>query len=167
MSPTNWTRTASSSSTNPDCGLWNNDPNVLCYGCQSCKAGLLDNIKSDWKRVAVLNIIFLVFLIVVYSVGCCAFRNTRRDNSYKRYPWECYFNLIVLSPYPFGQFWFLSRIIWSRTLSMIMLFPVQSICSTFVGLVDYFGYMWIHTNTRVCCLEYDNWLEKMSVLFLD
>ncbi|XP_075098290.1 tetraspanin-8-like [Nicotiana tabacum] len=86
VSPTNWTRTASSSSTNPDCGLWNNDPNVLCYSCQSCKAGLLDNIKSDWKRVAVLNIIFLVFLIIVYSVGCCAFRNTRRDNSYKRYP---------------------------------------------------------------------------------
>lgn len=87
VSPTNWTKSSTSSSfTNPDCNLWSNDPNVLCYSCESCKAGLLDNIKSDWKRVAVLNIIFLVFLILVYSVGCCAFRNNRRLDSYKRYP---------------------------------------------------------------------------------
>ncbi|KAK4337606.1 hypothetical protein RND71_042093 [Anisodus tanguticus] len=86
VSPTNWTRTLSSSLPNPDCSKWSNEPNVLCYGCQSCKAGLLDNLKSDWKRVAVLNIIFLVFLIIVYSIGCCAFRNNREDNSWKRYP---------------------------------------------------------------------------------
>ncbi|KAL2502398.1 Tetraspanin-8 [Forsythia ovata] len=86
VSPTNWTRTPQSSSTNPDCATWNNDPKVLCYSCQSCKAGLLDNIKSDWKRVAVINIIFLVFLVIVYSVGCCAFRNNREDNAWKRYP---------------------------------------------------------------------------------
>ncbi|KAL0404378.1 UNVERIFIED_CONTAM: Tetraspanin-8 [Sesamum radiatum] len=86
VSPTNWTQTPASSLKNPDCTAWSNDPNVLCYNCQSCKAGLLDNIKSDWKRVAVINIVFLVFLIIVYSVGCCAFRNNREDNSWKRYP---------------------------------------------------------------------------------
>ncbi|KAH6779339.1 tetraspanin8 [Perilla frutescens var. hirtella] len=84
VSPTNWT--GSPTSQNPDCGLWSNDQNTLCYGCSSCKAGLLDNIKSDWKKVAVINIVFLVFLIIVYSVGCCAFRNNREDNSWKRYP---------------------------------------------------------------------------------
>ncbi|KAK6136279.1 hypothetical protein DH2020_029978 [Rehmannia glutinosa] len=84
VSPTNWTRTPTSSLTNPDCSTWSNDPNVLCYNCGSCKAGLLDNIKSDWKRVAVINIVFLVFLIIVYSIGCCAFRNNREDNSWKR-----------------------------------------------------------------------------------
>ncbi|EYU37117.1 hypothetical protein ABFS82_10G130300 [Erythranthe guttata] len=86
-SPTNWTQTGTSTlNANPDCSVWSNDPNVLCYNCQSCKAGLLDNIKSDWKRVAVINVIFLVFLIIVYSIGCCAFRNNREDNSWKRYP---------------------------------------------------------------------------------
>ncbi|XP_051120732.1 tetraspanin-8-like [Andrographis paniculata] len=79
VSPTNWTGTSESS--NPDCGRWSNDPNVLCYRCEACKAGLLDSIKSNWRRVAVINIIFLVFLVVVYSVGCCAFRNNREDNS--------------------------------------------------------------------------------------
>ncbi|CAK9140292.1 unnamed protein product [Ilex paraguariensis] len=85
VTPTNWTKTAKGS-TNPDCVAWDSDPSILCYNCQSCKAGLLDNIKSDWKKVAVLNFIFLVFLIVVYSIGCCAFRNNREDNAWKRYP---------------------------------------------------------------------------------
>ncbi|KAA8522808.1 hypothetical protein F0562_009231 [Nyssa sinensis] len=85
VSPTNWTVT-SSTSANPDCNTWNNDPTILCFNCQSCKAGLLDNIKSDWKKVAVVNVIFLIFLIVVYSIGCCAFRNNREDNDWKRYP---------------------------------------------------------------------------------
>lgn len=85
VTPTNWTKTATTS-TNPDCNAWENDQNILCYNCQSCKAGLLDNIKSDWKKVAVLNVIFLIFLIIVYSIGCCAFRNNRQDSSWKRYP---------------------------------------------------------------------------------
>ncbi|CAA0837293.1 Tetraspanin-8 [Striga hermonthica] len=87
VSPTNWTSPQTPASANPDCARWSNEPRVLCYECDSCKAGLLDNIKTDWKRVAVINIIFLVFLIIVYSVGCCAFRNNREDNNaWKRYP---------------------------------------------------------------------------------
>ncbi|XP_050218707.1 tetraspanin-8-like [Mercurialis annua] len=81
VSPSNWTP-KTTNSTNPDCALWNNEPKTLCFNCDSCKAGLLDNLKRDWKKVAVVNIIFLIFLIVVYSIGCCAFRNNRRDNSY-------------------------------------------------------------------------------------
>ncbi|PON48422.1 Tetraspanin/Peripherin [Parasponia andersonii] len=82
VSPTQWTAPATFNSSNPDCSAWGNDPTTLCFNCQSCKAGLLDNLKSDWKKVAVVNIIFLIFLIIVYSVGCCAFRNNRRDNAY-------------------------------------------------------------------------------------
>ncbi|XP_052180357.1 tetraspanin-8-like [Diospyros lotus] len=80
LSPTNWTVSGASSYTNADCKLWNNDPSILCFDCQACKAGLLDNIKHDWKKVAVINVIFLVFLVIVYSIGCCAFRNNREDN---------------------------------------------------------------------------------------
>jgi len=83
VKPTEWTNNNTAvASSNPDCTTWNNDPNVLCFNCQSCKAGLLDNIKSNWKKVAIVNVIFLVFLVVVYSVGCCAFRNNRKDNAY-------------------------------------------------------------------------------------
>jgi hypothetical protein len=78
-------RPGSASAAGPDCGAWSNDSDRLCYGCQSCKAGVVDALKRDWKRAAVVNIVFLVFIIVVYSVGCCAFRNSRRDNyAYRR-----------------------------------------------------------------------------------
>ncbi|KAH9806165.1 tetraspanin-8 [Citrus sinensis] len=83
--PTQWTK-GNTSSTNPDCGAWGNDASTLCYNCQSCKAGLLDQLKSDWKKVAIVNIVFLIVLIIVYSIGCCAFRNSRRDNDYGKYP---------------------------------------------------------------------------------
>lgn len=82
QSETVWVKPAVDNSTDPDCNTWSNDQNSLCYDCMSCKAGVLANIKTDWKKVAVVNIVFLIFLIAVYSVGCCAFRNNRRDNSY-------------------------------------------------------------------------------------
>ncbi|KAE9462489.1 hypothetical protein C3L33_05585, partial [Rhododendron williamsianum] len=86
ISPTNWTTQSNSSFTDTDCGLWNNEPSALCFNCGSCKGGVLDNIKHDWKKVAIVNIIFLVFLVIVYSIGCCAFRNNREDNSWNKYP---------------------------------------------------------------------------------
>lgn len=84
VNPTTWTKTANATLNNPDCSAWDNDPNKLCFDCQSCKAGLLQNLKTDWKKVAVINIVVLVFLVIVYSIGCCAFRNNRQEN-WKRY----------------------------------------------------------------------------------
>ncbi|CAD5191808.1 unnamed protein product [Musa acuminata subsp. malaccensis] len=89
VNETFWTKPVGYNTSVPDCNAWQNDQSVLCYDCQSCKAGVLANIKSDWKKVAIVNVVFLVFLIVVYSIGCCAFRNNRRDNAYtglKTYP---------------------------------------------------------------------------------
>lgn len=62
----------------PDCYRWNNAPAFLCYDCDSCKAGVLENIRRDWHKISVLNVVVLVFLIGIYSIGCCAFRNARR-----------------------------------------------------------------------------------------
>ena len=62
----------------PDCYRWNNAPNLLCYECDSCKAGVLEDIRRDWHKLSVLNIVMLVFLIGIYCIGCCAFQNTKR-----------------------------------------------------------------------------------------
>lgn len=70
-----------------DCYRWNNAPEVLCYGCDSCKAGVLEQVRMDWHKLSVLNVVILVFLIAIYAIGCCAFRNARRN----------------LSDYPYGQ----------------------------------------------------------------
>ncbi|KAK1289992.1 Tetraspanin-8 [Acorus calamus] len=90
QSETMWNNPSNAGSSDSDCSVWNNDQTRLCYDCQSCKAGVLANLKKDWKKVAIVNIIFLIFLVIVYSVGCCAFRNNRTDYSYSgwkgRYP---------------------------------------------------------------------------------
>lgn len=64
-----------------DCYRWNNDATILCYGCDSCKAGVLEQVRRDWHKLSVLNVIVLIFLIGIYSIGCCAFRNARRYES--------------------------------------------------------------------------------------
>lgn len=85
VTPIQWKGTANATS-DADCKTWNNDTSELCYDCNSCKAGVLANLKHDWRKVAVVNIVMLIFLVIVYSIGCCAFRNNRSDNRYKGYP---------------------------------------------------------------------------------
>ncbi|GMP68928.1 hypothetical protein CsSME_00028370 [Camellia sinensis var. sinensis] len=65
----------------PDCYRWNNAPNMLCYECDSCKAGVLESVRRDWHKLSVLNIVVLLFLISIYAIGCCAFRNTKRSET--------------------------------------------------------------------------------------
>lgn len=65
----------------PDCGMWSNDQDQLCYNCESCKAGVLASLKKSWRKVSVVNIIVLIILVIAYVVGYAAFRNNRRiDN---------------------------------------------------------------------------------------
>ncbi|KAL5219879.1 hypothetical protein ABZP36_024592 [Zizania latifolia] len=78
---TYWSKPAAGSSGNysdPDCDTWSNDQSELCYGCQSCKAGVLANLRSSWKKIAFINAAFVALLVVVFSIGCCALRNNRR-----------------------------------------------------------------------------------------
>ncbi|KAG8487296.1 hypothetical protein CXB51_020946 [Gossypium anomalum] len=81
LGPTNWTKGNGVFINNTDCNTWSNDLGTLCFDCQACKAGFIDNLRSSWKKVMVVNIIFLVCLIIVYSVGCCAFSNSRKSKS--------------------------------------------------------------------------------------
>ncbi|CAK9308728.1 unnamed protein product [Citrullus colocynthis] len=62
----------------PDCYRWNGAPNMLCYDCDSCKIAVLETARRDWHKLSILNVIMLMFLIVIYSIGCCAFQNTKR-----------------------------------------------------------------------------------------
>ncbi|XP_077232991.1 tetraspanin-3-like [Tasmannia lanceolata] len=65
----------------PDCKLWSNDQDQLCYTCGSCKAGVLASVKKSWRKVSIVNIVVLIFLVIVYIIGCAAFRNNKRlDN---------------------------------------------------------------------------------------
>ncbi|KAF9587376.1 hypothetical protein IFM89_001476 [Coptis chinensis] len=68
-----------------DCPLWSNEQTQLCYSCDSCKAGLLANLKREWRRVNIILVVTLVALICVYVVGCCAFRNAKTEDLFRKY----------------------------------------------------------------------------------
>lgn len=72
---------ATAAAQEPDCYRWNNAPAILCYGCDSCKAGVLEDMRRIWHRLSVLNIVMVVLLICIYSIGCCAFQNSKRADS--------------------------------------------------------------------------------------
>lgn len=58
---------------------------VLCYSCTSCKAGLLANLRREWRTADVVLVVTLVALIFVYVMGFCAFRNAKTDQLFRRY----------------------------------------------------------------------------------
>ncbi|KAM7519603.1 hypothetical protein LguiB_018565 [Lonicera macranthoides] len=66
---------ASLSLTDPDCSIWSNDPTQLCYGCDSCKAGLLGILRNEWRKANVILIVAIVILISVYLIACRALKN--------------------------------------------------------------------------------------------
>lgn len=82
--PTTWNN-PSNLNAEVDCGKWSNDQGVLCYSCDSCRAGVAADVKGEWRKVAVVSVVVLGLLIVVYIVGCFAFRNAQRKDLFKRY----------------------------------------------------------------------------------
>ncbi|GMI97341.1 tetraspanin3 [Hibiscus trionum] len=64
-----------------DCSRWSNDQQMVCYQCDSCKAGVLGSLKKSWRKVSVINIVVLILLVIFYVIGFTAFRNNKKiDN---------------------------------------------------------------------------------------
>ncbi|KAK9188100.1 hypothetical protein WN944_019499 [Citrus x changshan-huyou] len=84
VNPTYWISPINSAA-DMDCLQWGNDQMQLCYNCDSCKAGLLANLKKEWRRVDIILIVTLVALILVYLIGCCAFRNAKTEDLFRKY----------------------------------------------------------------------------------
>lgn len=70
-------------STNPDCKKWSNAQDGMCYGCDSCKAGMVESTKRELKRYVWLEIAMLLYISIVYSIASCAFSNNRRAKYYR------------------------------------------------------------------------------------
>ncbi|WOL19537.1 protein TORNADO 2 [Canna indica] len=84
VSPTNWISPISVI-TDVDCSLWSNDETALCYSCSSCKAGLLANLRREWRTADLVLVVTLVALIFVYTMGCYAYQNAKTDQLFSRY----------------------------------------------------------------------------------
>ncbi|KAL3619472.1 Protein TORNADO 2 [Castilleja foliolosa] len=84
VNPTYWISPINNAA-DMDCLQWSNEQTQLCYSCDSCKAGLLANLKNEWKKANIILIITLVALISVYLVGCCAFRSAKTEELFNKY----------------------------------------------------------------------------------
>ncbi|RZC51382.1 hypothetical protein C5167_019814 [Papaver somniferum] len=84
VNPTYWISPINTAA-DMDCLMWNNEQKQLCFGCDSCKAGLLANIKNEWRRVHIILLITLIALICVYLVGCCEFRKAKTEDLFREY----------------------------------------------------------------------------------
>lgn len=81
INETFWTTGGGLTGTDPDCVRWSNEQQQLCYGCGSCKAGVLASLKKSWRQVSVINIIILIVLVLLYVVALAAFRHNKQlDN---------------------------------------------------------------------------------------
>ncbi|OVA08460.1 Tetraspanin/Peripherin [Macleaya cordata] len=84
VNPTLWVNPTNPVS-DPDCSMWSNDQMQLCYGCNACKAGLLGNLRKEWRKANVIMIVTVVVLICVYLIGCSAFKNAQTEELFRRY----------------------------------------------------------------------------------
>lgn len=83
---TTWTATKSSlASKDHECISWSNHEDTLCYDCETCKAGFLALSRIRWRRLSIFTAGLLVFLIIAFTIGCCAFRRIRSEESYMKY----------------------------------------------------------------------------------
>ncbi|KAI7743105.1 hypothetical protein M8C21_013599 [Ambrosia artemisiifolia] len=64
-----------------DCKLYRNSKAIKCYNCDSCKAGVAEYMKTEWRVVAIFNVVLFVVLSIIYFVGCCARRNAASSRS--------------------------------------------------------------------------------------
>ncbi|KAB2027404.1 hypothetical protein ERO13_D05G030800v2 [Gossypium hirsutum] len=84
VNPTVWTNPTNPTG-DPDCYLWSNDQTQLCYNCKSCRAGLLGNLRSEWRKVNIILIVAVVVLICVYVIACSALKNAQTEDLFRRY----------------------------------------------------------------------------------
>ncbi|KAI5079549.1 hypothetical protein GOP47_0005028 [Adiantum capillus-veneris] len=88
VKPTQWV-TPTSSGASSDCQFWSNSG--MCYDCNTCKAGLLETVRQDWKKVAKVCLAVFILLIVVYLVSWAAFlKGTSQSHFGRPYPHHGY-----------------------------------------------------------------------------
>ncbi|TKY60601.1 Tetraspanin-10 protein [Spatholobus suberectus] len=56
-------------SPNNDCTRYKNSRAIKCYDCDSCKAGVAQYMKTEWRVVAIFNVVLFVVLGVEHAAG--------------------------------------------------------------------------------------------------
>ncbi|KAK9116441.1 hypothetical protein Sjap_015388 [Stephania japonica] len=72
---TTWTvPQTGSASTDTDCMTWSNKQKTLCYDCNSCKAGVLANLKENWRLYIYISAVVIAIIVFIFFISKAAFR---------------------------------------------------------------------------------------------
>ncbi|CAO2827928.1 unnamed protein product [Amaranthus hypochondriacus] len=71
VSPAVWNKPRNTTFENKDCEEWSNDPDVLCFNCESCKHGFLHDINKTLKKAAMVNIVAIISLVMLWWCADC------------------------------------------------------------------------------------------------
>ncbi|KAJ8767006.1 hypothetical protein K2173_012515 [Erythroxylum novogranatense] len=78
--PTEWNVTGGGDyKNNPDCLAWNNKSNVFCFNCNSCKAGLVDQMRRFFRINAMVDLFFVGSLVIACGLGFYEIRAMREE----------------------------------------------------------------------------------------
>ncbi|KAL4182009.1 hypothetical protein AMTRI_Chr12g240330 [Amborella trichopoda] len=51
-----------------DCATWSNQRNILCYNCNSCKAGFLQSLQKRWQKIGIILITMVVLELLLHTL---------------------------------------------------------------------------------------------------
>ena len=54
-----------------DCNNWSNEPNKLCFDCDTCKAGILQSSMDHWHKSGKLYVVLVMVMIIQYALFAC------------------------------------------------------------------------------------------------
>ncbi|XP_020523648.1 tetraspanin-2 isoform X2 [Amborella trichopoda] len=57
-----------------DCATWSNQRNILCYNCNSCKAGFLQSLQKRWQKIGIILITMVVLELLLHTLIFVAVR---------------------------------------------------------------------------------------------
>ncbi|MCO5605204.1 hypothetical protein L7F22_059384 [Adiantum nelumboides] len=63
-----------------DCRQWSNHPSKLCFGCDACRAGEMQNVRRHWLLVAIIGLLVLLLLFALLALTSIALQNIKRNS---------------------------------------------------------------------------------------
>ncbi|MCO5557646.1 hypothetical protein L7F22_011213 [Adiantum nelumboides] len=63
-----------------DCRQWSNHPSKLCFGCDACRAGEMQNVRRHWLHVATIGLLVLLLLFALLALTSIALHNLKRNS---------------------------------------------------------------------------------------
>ncbi|XP_044476858.1 tetraspanin-11-like [Mangifera indica] len=63
-----------------DCTTFSNHRQTLCYDCKSCKGGVLDEVRQEWRLLGAFIACMMAILMMMFSLGCCIWTKYKDDD---------------------------------------------------------------------------------------